>query len=156
MKLMALLLDKDDPKKCTSRKLARAGLVYVIRSSYLIPRNSIVLNPEAKETLSERDLGLAEKHGLVVIDTSWKTGTEIFLKLKRGIHRRLPSLIAANPTNYGKPYELSSAEALAAGLSIFGMRDEAIRILSGFKWGMEFLRLNESLTRTGKNELVYL
>lgn len=156
MKLIALHLGKDDPKKCTSRKLARVGLIYIIRSSYLIPKCSIVLNPEAKDVLSQRELGLAEKHGLVVIDTSWKTGTEIFSKLKRGIHRRLPILIAANPTNYGKPYELSSAEALAAALLIFGLRDEAIRILSTFNWGMEFLRLNESLMRTGEEEIVYL
>ncbi len=145
MRLIALHLDRDDPKKCTSRKLAREGIIYIVRRSSLLPKKAIVLNPEADMVLSQRDLGLADEHGLVVIDTSWKTGKGIFSKLSRGVHRRLPVLIAANPTNYGKSYELSSAEALAAALFIFGMKDQAMKILSKFNWGAEFLKLNEGL-----------
>jgi len=150
LKLIALHLDKDDPRKCTSRKLARKGLLYIVTRSFLLPKKAIVLNPEADQVLSQRDFILANRYGLVVIDTSWKTGREIFSKLKRGVHRRLPVLIAANPTNYGKPYELSSAEALAAALSIFGMKDEAMTILSKFSWGAEFLKLNQELMSSPK------
>jgi len=57
----------------------------------------------------------------------------------------LPYLIASNPTNYGKPFILSSAEAFAAALFILGEREQSRAILSKFKWGDEFLRLNEGM-----------
>ena len=104
-----------------------------------------MLNPEADQVLSASDVAQAERFGLVVIDSSWKTGRDVFSRIKRGDQRRLPVFIAANPTNYGKPYELSSAEALAAALAIFGRTDEAIALLSAFKWGLEFFRLNPTL-----------
>ena len=54
----------------------------------------------------------------------------------------MPFLIAANPTNYGKPFMLSTAEAIAATLYIFGERKQAENVLSKFKWGPHFLVLN--------------
>jgi len=51
-------------------------------------------------------------------------------------------LVAANPTYYGRPTILSTAEALAAALFILGERSRAKEILSIFKWGPTFLELN--------------
>ncbi len=58
--------------------------------------------------------------------------------LGRFIRRRLPLLIAVNPTHYGKPYILSTIEAVAAALYIMGFRDEAMEVLRLYKWGPEF------------------
>ena len=59
-----------------------------------------------------------------------------------GEARRLPALLAGNPTNYAVRGKLSTAEALAAALFITHFTTEAERILSLFKWGPTFLALN--------------
>jgi pre-rRNA-processing protein TSR3 len=60
-----------------------------------------------------------------------------------GTNRRLPFLLAGNPTNYGIAGRLSTAEALAAALILTGFRQSATAILSLFKWGETFLSLNQ-------------
>jgi pre-rRNA-processing protein TSR3 len=50
--------------------------------------------------------------------------------------------VAANPTHYGRPTTLSTAEALSAALFILGHREEAREMLRPFKWGPSFLELN--------------
>lgn len=57
----------------------------------------------------------------------------------------MPHLVAANTVNYGRPYKLNCAEALAAGLYICGMPRDAQIVMSRFSYGSEFLRLNAEL-----------
>jgi pre-rRNA-processing protein TSR3 len=61
----------------------------------------------------------------------------------KGIHRALPFLVAANPVNYGKPFKLTTVEAIAASLFILGEEEQSRNILSKFRWGLNFLTLNK-------------
>jgi pre-rRNA-processing protein TSR3 len=140
--LLAYRLGEDDPRKCTSNVLRRHGLTRVFRNQSSIPRHAIVLNPEAIRTLTRDDRRQALENGLVVIDSSWKRSDNIFYLVKRGDHRKLPPLLAANPTNYAVPERLSSVEAFAAALFLMGFDEKAEEILSKFKWGGTFLLLN--------------
>lgn len=147
--LYALHLHEDDPRKCTVLVLKKHGLIKVFSRISQVPRNSIVLNPEAPTILSHGDRHIAVRHGVTVIDTSWKSpDNSVFHLLKARFQKRLPTLLAANPVNYGVPNILSSVEALAAALFILGFPDRAEKILSLFKWGGSFLELNRDLLST--------
>ena len=62
-----------------------------------------------------------------------------------GPHQRLlPYLIAANPTNYGKPWRLNCVEALAACFFICGHPEWAEGILAPFSYGQSFLEINDA------------
>ena len=56
--------------------------------------------------------------------------------------RALPYLLAANPVNFGRPFQLNSAEAFAAALYILGREEQARQVLSKFNWGNVFFELN--------------
>ncbi len=140
IRILAYHAGQCDPKKCTSRRLERLGLMTFVPRPGLLPRGVVLLTPNAERALSPADAPRAERHGLAVIDVSWKRGT--FPSVPHATARALPYLLAANPVNYGKPFVLSSVEALAAALVIFGREPEARIILSKFAWGDQFLALN--------------
>lgn len=142
IKLYCIHYNECDPKKCTALKLYHKNLLKIIKRINRNLRNSIILNPIAKKTISIKDKDLVIKYGLIVIDCSWKK----LLKLNQEEYknyRKLPPLIAANPVNYGKWEKLSSAEALAAALYITGFKEDGDLILSKFPWGIQFKELNK-------------
>jgi pre-rRNA-processing protein TSR3 len=132
----------DDPDKCTARKLARFDLVELHRSDRATPYG-VVLNPHAERALSPAD---ADTDRVVALDCSWESAGEARFSLP-GDHRALPYLVAANPVNFGRPMRLTTAEALAAALAIFGDRDGAATLLEKFTWGHTFLELNDEPLR---------
>ena len=140
IRLLAYHAGQCDPKRCTARRLERLGLMTFVPRPSALTKGGILLTPEADRALSRADAPRAERRGLAVVDVSWKRGE--FPKVPQATPRALPYLLAANPVNYGKPFVLSSVEALAAALVIFGHEDEARTILAKFVWGGQFLALN--------------
>ncbi|SDF44555.1 DUF367 family protein [Halorientalis regularis] len=137
----------DDPDKCSARKLARFDLAELHRATRSTPPG-IVLNPFADRVLSPEDgVGSGVRHDrLVALDCSWETAEREAFDLE-GIHRALPFLVAANPVNYGTPFELNTVEAFAGALCILGQRDHAEELVSKFTWGHTFLELNDEPLR---------
>ena len=140
-KIVCLHLNECDRKKCTALKLKKFDILKIVSDIKGKSRNYVILNPLSKETLNLNDRSIIKNYGLMVVDCSWKN---IFnLKpLNLPNSRKLPSLIASNPVNYGKWEKLSSAEALAAALYITNYGEFADLILSKFSWGSEFKRIN--------------
>jgi len=133
----------DDPEKCTARRLARFDEVTLHDSARATPRG-IVLDPHAEQALSPEDRTASDR--LVALDCSWETAEREAFRLD-GPHRALPFLVAANPVNYGTPFQLNTAEAFAGALCILGHREQAEGLLSHFSWGHTFLELNEEPLR---------
>lgn len=144
VRVMVYEFRQDDPKKCTSAKLRRFHLATRLASLDRIPARSIVLNPASSTTLSIDDHFNARTHGIVALDCSWRLSADVLHRRIPGENRRLPTLLAGNPTNYGTREMLSTAEALAAALQITGFPLQSKEILSIFKWGRTFLSLNRS------------
>jgi pre-rRNA-processing protein TSR3 len=142
MRVLVIMLKEDDPSKCTAARLVKFNLAIPTK---FVSRNTLVLNPFSETLLSKEDLKTFES--ICVIDCSWN---KVIDELKRNrrlsmtstISRRLPMLLAGNPTNYSKLGKLSSAEALAGALYILGNKPLALQIMSKFKWGHTFLALN--------------
>lgn len=59
----------------------------------------------------------------------------------------MPYLVAANSVNYGRPWRLNCAEALAACFMICGHEDWAREVLRHFTYGKEFLEINSQLLK---------
>jgi len=144
MKLYLYNAKQCSPNLCTGLKLVRHDKVILLSRLSEIPKSSLILDPFALKALSPEDNRYIIRSGLTVIDCSWKLVGNIFDKIK-GIKRALPYLIATNPINYGKPTKLSSVEAFAAALYITNNKEKAKEILSLFKWGLNFIKLNENL-----------
>jgi pre-rRNA-processing protein TSR3 len=140
-KIFCLNFRECDPKKCTGFKLNKLSLVETVRKISGSLKNSLILNPFARKELSLQDRSIILRHGLIVIDCSW-TNVMNLKDITFKNTRKLPPLIAANPTNYGKWEKLSSAEAVAAALYITKFYDYADLIISKFSWGVQFKELN--------------
>ncbi|KAI9106003.1 hypothetical protein DFS34DRAFT_644806 [Phlyctochytrium arcticum] len=136
--------DHCDPKRCSGRKLSRARIVKSLKVGTRF--NGLVLSPKGTQSVSPADRSIVEAGGLCVVDCSWARIEEVpFEKLRSPHERLLPYLVAANPVNYGKPYKLNCAEALAACCYITGFNEIGHYLLSKFKWGHTFWTLNEPL-----------
>ncbi len=131
-----------NPTRCTSKKLARFHLVTLISAQRLShASHALLLDPTARTPLCRQDRCAA----LVALDCSWEQCERLFASILIGARRRLPYLLAANPINYGRPFRLTTVEAFAAALYVFGEAQHAERLLSKFKWGPTFLSLNRVL-----------
>lgn len=123
--------DQDDPAKCTAKKMVHLGLATRVSQKFRASNDIIVLNPFADKLLSPED---RDVKGVLALDASWKLAHQVFFKKRGGKHRRLPGLLAGNPTNYAVLGMLSSVEAVAATLYILGQVEEARRFLGIYKW----------------------
>ena len=143
MKPLIYMLYQDDPFKCTAAKLVRFRLALPVK---FVSRTTIVLNPFSESPILKYDQTVADS--VCAIDCSWERADEV-LKHHRlaaqGIARRLPAMLAANPTNYAKLGKLSSVEALAGALYILNEKELAAKMMDKFKWGHTFLELNADL-----------
>lgn len=143
LRLLVYHVSQDDPKKNTARKLARFELCELFDRVERIPRGAILLDPYSEKALSREDEKAARERGLVALDCSWRLAEQVFPAARgRTEARALPLMWAANPVNYGKPQQLSTAEALAASCIILGERAQGEQLMSKFGWGHSFLALN--------------
>jgi len=128
-----------DPRKCTVKKLERAGLIKIVKNISQIPRNTLLLDPTAEQAVSPADRFVKS---VTVLDCSWEVLDTGEVRSWR-IRRALPFLVAANPVNFGKPCVLSSVEAVAATLVILGEQVQAEQLLAKVNWGIRFLEVNK-------------
>lgn len=131
---------QNDAKRDSGSKLVRLGLAQKLGRSF----NGIVLSSEASVVLSASDAETVATCGVAGINCSWNRLDEVRFETlgKPRLHRKLPFLVAANPVNYGKPFKMNTAEALAAALVIVGREHDARTVLEPFSYGEEFLRIN--------------
>ncbi|KAF9185560.1 ribosome biogenesis protein tsr3 [Haplosporangium sp. Z 11] len=133
-----------DPKRCSGKKLVRMGMVETLKINQRF--RGVCMTPNGEQAVSPSDREVVREHGLAVVDCSWaKLGDVPFKKLRAGHDRLLPYLIATNPVNYGKPWKLNCVEALAACFYITGFDEYGDELLSKFKWGHAFKKVNAEL-----------
>ncbi len=142
-KISILMYRQDDPNKCTASKLVKFDIAREVKR---IPFNFMVLNPFSKTILTSKD---KEKFkGICAIDCSWKLALDVISSSKKQFTyngRRLPALLAGNPTNYAKVGMLSTAEALSASLYILNYKEHSYELMNKFKWGHTFHELNSEI-----------
>jgi len=140
MRMLVYILEDDDPKKCSARKLVRFGMLKRINR---VPYDTILLDPYSNIPLHKGD----SCNSMTVLDCSWVNTPNVFSRVKVEKRRRLPLLLAANPVNYAKLARLSSVEALSAACYILGYEELASKLLNKFKWGHTFMELNGELLK---------
>ena len=139
-------LNHCDAKRCSGKRLMRLGLMRELHVGQKHP--GVVISPKGKTLVSPVDKAILEQYGAAVVEASWKRIEEVpFNRIGGPNARLLPYLIAANPTNYGRPWRLNCVEALAACFFICGHRDWAEEILSTFSYGQAFLDINETVLK---------
>lgn len=134
--------NQNDPKRDSGSKLVRMGLARTMKVGQ--PFAGLVLNSEATTVVSPADLEIVKEYGVGGVNCSWNRLDEVKMQKlgKLRNHRLLPFLVAANPVNYGRPFKMNTAEAMAATLYVVGLADEARAMLAPFAYGEEFLRIN--------------
>lgn len=136
-------LNHCDAKRCSGKKLMRLGLMRELHVGQ--KHQGVVVSPKAKSIVSPADREICETYGASVVEASWNRIDEVPFGKIGGPHQRLlPYLIAANPTNYGKPWRLNCVEALAACFFICGHPEWAEGILAPFSYGSSFLEINDA------------
>lgn len=145
---------QNDPKRDSGSKLCRLGYAKVLRVGSTF--SGIVLSSEATTFISPADAEIVAAHGVSGINCSWNRIDEIpFASMgKNRMHRILPLIYAANTVNYGKPYKMNTAEAIAASLYIVGMKEQAkslrlansLLMLDAFKLFLLFLLQLQCIT----------
>ncbi|MBQ9831217.1 MAG: DUF367 family protein [Methanocorpusculum sp.] len=136
--LLAYRDNSCDPKKCTMKKLERFGMMKIVTRIPQIPKTTLLLDPTA-DVLPPADKKWVPS--ITALDCSWEVLDTTNLTPWKG-RRALPFLVAANPVNFGKPFTLTSVEAISATLYILGEEAQAEAVLSKFNWGLNFLKLN--------------
>ena len=140
MKIQVVMLKQDDPKKCSAAKIVKFGLAKNVKKT---SEKTLVLDPFAKKTVMNGDKKLVDS--ITAIDCSWNLADQAFTADFSGIHKKLPPLFAGNPVNYSKLNKLTTVEALAGVLFIFGEKEAGMQLLDKFKWGHTFFELNKNL-----------
>lgn len=135
-----------DPKRCSGKKLMKIGLM---RDLHVGQRhNGVIITPNGKSVVSPADRETMDTYGAAVVECSWARVKEInWGKVGGRCERLLPYLVAANSVNYGKPWRLNCAEALAAAFYICGHPDWAEQIMEPFSYGKSFIEINEKLLK---------
>ncbi|KAF1934985.1 DUF367-domain-containing protein [Clathrospora elynae] len=135
-----------DAKRCSGKRLMRLGMMRELHVGQKF--GGVVVSPKARKIVSREDKELLEQYGAAVVEASWKRIDEVpFGKIGGKCERLLPYLVAANQTNYGKPWRLNCVEALAACYYICGHPEWAESILSTFSYGEAFLDINGALLK---------
>lgn len=135
-----------DAKRCSGKRLMRLGMMRELHVGQKFA--GVVVSPKAKKIISKEDKELLEQYGAAVVEASWKRIDEVpFGRIGGKCERLLPYLVAANQTNYGKPWRLNCVEALAACFYICGHPEWAESILSTFSYGQAFLDINSALLK---------
>ncbi|RAR09563.1 adp-ribosylation factor-binding protein gga1 [Stemphylium lycopersici] len=135
-----------DAKRCSGKRLMRLGMMRELHVGQKFA--GVVVSPKAKKIVSREDKELMEQYGAAVVEASWNRIDEVpFGRIGGKCERLLPYLVAANPTNYGRPWRLNCVEALAACFYICGHPEWAESILSTFSYGQAFLDINAALLK---------
>ena len=143
----SLWLAQDDPKKNTAVLSSKRGDITLHKRINTLPKKGIILEPLCGKIFGpeDHDLLTQQNGSLVGLDCSWKQieiSVEQVMRRTRLKPRMLPLFLAANPVNWGKPGKLTTIEALAAATYLTGNREQASKLLSGFRWGERFIELN--------------